>query len=93
VKRPRGNGSGKFNVVWTDMGGWLRVFAGSQDLPENLPEFLSHALTDWCRTHPQMRLRCVVPIQKNGNTVELHAWYDAHVFPELQRPIPKAGSD
>jgi hypothetical protein len=26
-------------------------------------------------------MRCIVPIQKNGDTVELHAWFDAHVFP------------
>jgi hypothetical protein len=26
-------------------------------------------------------MRCVVPIQKDGTTVELHAWFECHLFP------------
>jgi hypothetical protein len=25
----------------------------------------------------------VVPITKDGSTVELHAWYEQHVFPDI----------
>jgi hypothetical protein len=28
-------------------------------------------------------MRCVVPIQRNGYTVELHAWFDLGIFPDL----------
>ena len=51
-----------------------------------LAYFLSSALANWFRAHLHLRLRCVVPIQRGGDTVELHAWYDAHVFPMLQGP-------
>lgn len=75
-----GNGSGKFESGQHDMGGWVLVCTGRQHLPEDLPVFLSQALSDWFRQRPQLRMRCVVPIHKDGNTVELHAEYDAHLF-------------
>jgi hypothetical protein len=84
-----GNGSGKFDIGHHDMGGWVRVCAGNGNLPDDLPIFLSQALTDWFRQRPHLHLHCVVPIQQDGNTVELHAWYDAHLFPPTQGPRPK----
>jgi hypothetical protein len=45
-------------------------------------------LSDWFRQRPHFHLRCVAPIQKDGNTVELHAWYDAHLFQALKGPQP-----
>lgn len=87
MKPTGGNGSSKFTITHTDMGGWVRVYV--EKLPaisDELGLFLSTALANWLREHPQVRLRCVVPIQKDGNTVELHGWYDAHVFP----PTPSA---
>jgi hypothetical protein len=38
-------------------------------------------------------MRCVVPVQRDGNTVELHAWYEAHLFPAAQRPQPEDQPD
>jgi hypothetical protein len=32
----------------------------------------------------------VAPIQKDGDTVELHAWYDARLFPAMQGPKSEA---
>lgn len=71
-------------VHQVDMGGWLRVFTDAQarDTVE-LPIYLSFGVTQWFRARPQFRLRCVVPIAKRGDTVELHAWYDQHLFPEI----------
>lgn len=57
-------------------------------VPDDLAVYLSQALSEWFRQRPQLHLRCVVPIQRDGNTVELHAWYDAHLFPALQGPQP-----
>ena len=85
-----GNGSGKFEIGHHDMGGWVRVCAGRVSLPDDLPAYLSQALADWFRQRPHLHLRCVVPIQKDGDTVELHAWYDAHLFPPLQGPQPES---
>jgi hypothetical protein len=72
------------------MGGWVRICAGHQELPDDLAVYLSQALSHWFRQRPQLHMRCVVPIQKDGNTVELHAWYDAHLFPALQGPEPES---
>jgi hypothetical protein len=84
--KPRGNGTGKIDVGQSDMGGWVRVQAGAHDLPGDIAVYLSQALTDWFRHRPHLRMRCVVPIHREGTTVELHAWYDAHLFPVLQGP-------
>jgi hypothetical protein len=71
------------------MGGWLRVSTeAGATLPDDLPVFLSHTLAEWFRQRPQLRLRCVVPIQRHGDTVELHAWYEQIAFPALQGPAP-----
>ena len=76
-----GNGSGKLDVGCHDMGGWIRVLAAGET-PADLPVYLSHLLAQWFRERPHLRLRFVVPISRDGDTVELHAWYDAHVFPD-----------
>jgi hypothetical protein len=52
MKRPHGNGSGKFEIGQHDMGGWVRIVAGRQNLPEDLAVHLSSALSDWFR-HPR----------------------------------------
>jgi hypothetical protein len=71
-------------VHQTDMGGWLRVFADPEAREAvELPIYLSYGVTQWFRARPQFRLRCVVPVTKRGDTIELHAWYDQHLFPEL----------
>ena len=90
MKKPsHGNGSGKFEIGQHDMGGWVRIVAGRQNLPDDLAVYLSSALADWFRQRPQLRMRCVVPINRDGTTVELHAWYEAHVFPPAQGPRPE----
>ena len=72
-----GNGSGKFDVGAHDMGGWVRVVASnSPATPDDLGAFLADRLSRWLQEHPNLSLVCVVPITKNGNTVELHAWYE-----------------
>jgi hypothetical protein len=78
-----GNGSTKFNVTCDDMGGWVRAMAdGSPPSPGDLALYLSHGLTEWFRQHPHLRLICVAPVTKGGETAELHAWYEQHVFPD-----------
>jgi hypothetical protein len=94
MKRQGGNGSGKFDIRIDDLGGWVRAFPSrNYDLPDDLPAYLSLTLTNWLRERPQYRLRTVVPITKEGNTVELHAWFDVHVLPPPQRPKPKAAEE
>ena len=78
-----GNGSGKFDLGIHDLGGWVRAVAGPGTHPPDLAALLSLHLTNWFRQHPHLRMRCVLPVNKDGNTVELHAWYDAVLFPDL----------
>jgi hypothetical protein len=86
AKRTTGNGSSKFPVHTDDMGGWIRVHTdAAAAAPADLPVYLSLTLTDWFRQRPQLRLTTVVPVCRDGATVELHAWYELHVFPDLTR--------
>ncbi len=83
AKSSHGNGSGKFEIGAHDMGGWVRIIPGkSADITSDLPGFLAHRLGEWLREHPQLRLLCVVPITREGATVELQAWYEQHLFPD-----------
>jgi hypothetical protein len=78
---PSGNGSSKFNIHSDDMIGWVRVWlAPGAHPPDDLPVYLALTLAEWFRKHPDLRLRFAVPIQRDGNTVELHGWYEMHVF-------------
>jgi hypothetical protein len=52
-------------------------------------KFLSHALTERRRMRPQLRLRFAIPISRDGDTVELHAWYDQVQFPDAS-PMAEA---
>ncbi len=82
MKGHGGNGEPKLKIAVDNMGGWLRVFVEAGSIPyKEPPLFLSQSLTDWLRQHPQCVLKCVVPITEDGQTVELHAWYDVHVLP------------
>jgi hypothetical protein len=85
-----GNGSGEIAVHQQDMGGWVRVFTDlSSTIHPDLHIWLSHALTAWFRARPQLRMRNVVSVTRSGDTVEMHAWYDLHVFPDLSGQNPK----
>jgi hypothetical protein len=83
-----GNGSGRFEIDTADMGGWVRVYPKSGSLPHDFPVYLSQTLAEWFRQRPHLRMRCVVPIQRDSKTVELHAWYEQTTFPALQGPAP-----
>jgi hypothetical protein len=87
-----GEGMNRITVHQEDMGGWLRVFAEAHaEPPNNLAVYLSRALTAWFREHPHLHLRCIVGMVRDGMTVEWHAWYDQHLFPDRtdQPPSPK----
>jgi hypothetical protein len=75
------------NVHQQDMGGFVRVFTDPLSaVPDELHVWLSHALTEWFRQRPQLRMRCVLAVTRGGDTGELHAWYDLHVFPRRVQP-------
>jgi hypothetical protein len=81
MKEQPSAGSSKFEIVQTDMGGWVRIHHATGPVPNDLALYLSQMLAGWFRQHPHLRLVCVVPISRNGTTVELHGWYECHIFP------------
>ena len=82
----QGNGSGKIDIHQQDMGGWVRVFTEkTQVYHQDLPTFLSLGLTEWFRQRPHLRMCALTGVVKDGDTVELHCWYDCHVFPNLMQ--------
>jgi hypothetical protein len=89
TKHLSGNGFGKVKVHQQDMGGWVRVFTDPMPaFPDELPVWLSLALTEWFRQRPQLRMRCVTSIAREGEARELHAWYDLQLFPDLSGQHP-----
>jgi hypothetical protein len=66
-----------------DLGGWLRFFSNpeTKDLPD-LPFYLSYAVSQFFRTRPHYRPYAIVPIHKDGKTVEMHVWYAQVGFPD-----------
>ena len=66
----------RFTISITDMGGWVRVYLERGEPVGEVALFLSRTLAGWIRDRPHLRLRFVVPISSNGDTSELHAWYD-----------------
>src|SRR5262249_29788717 len=82
MKAPPGNGDSGLAIGQADLAGAVRVYpAPTANLPKDLPVFLSQTLADWFRQRPHLHLRCVVPITRDGDTEELHAWYDVHLLP------------
>jgi len=80
--QPGGNGSSKGVIHQEDVGGWVRVFTDNPGpLPPDFALYLSASLSEWFRKMPQRRMRTVVPIQRDGDTVELHCWFDVVLLP------------
>jgi hypothetical protein len=71
----------RFETVLHDKGGWVRVFLGRGEPTGELAPFLSDTLAAWIRARPHLRLKCIVPITRDGDTVEMHAWYEQTHFP------------
>ena len=70
------------SIHYEERSGWVRIYTDAEFHPHPLlPLYLAGTLTQWFHDRPQFRVRCVVPMDREGNTVELHAWFDLHVFP------------
>ena len=81
----------RFEIVQEDMGGWVRVFLGRGEPTGEVAKFLSHGLTDWMRKRPHLPVRFTFPINRDGDTVELHAWYNQTLVPDTSpMAVPKS---
>lgn len=68
-------------IYINDMGGWVRVYLGRGEPAGETAGYLSDSLTHWFRDRPNLRMLCIVPVSRDGDTAELHAWYEDRVPP------------
>ncbi len=72
-----------FEINVEDQGGFLRVFMGHGEPTGELAPFLSRTLAHWIRDNQQFQILAVVPINRDGDTVELHAWYEPRMIDDV----------
>lgn len=66
----------RFSIVVEKKRNWIRVFMGKGEPTGELSRFLSDALAQWIIDNPKLRIISVAPISRDGDTVELHAWFE-----------------
>ena len=54
----------------------LGGFMGRCEPIGELAPFLSGTLAQWMQNNPDQRIIAVAPISRDGDTVELHAWFE-----------------
>jgi len=77
----------RFAITQVDMGGWVRVYLARGEPTGEVAKFLSLSLAQWMRQFPEFRVRMIVPISSNGDTTELHAWYDRVLFSDVSQIV------
>lgn len=65
-----------FEIVIEDHMGFVRVFMGHGEPTGELARYLSATLAQWITQHPELRVIAVVPVVRDGDTAELHAWFE-----------------
>jgi hypothetical protein len=65
-----------FEIIVEDHMGFLRIFMGRGEPAGELAQFLSATLANWMKSNPEQRILAVVPINRDGDTAELHAWFE-----------------
>ena len=72
----------RFTIAIEDNGDWVRVYLNRGEPAGEVAKFLSRTLAGWIFEHPHLRVRFIVPISSNGDTSELHAWYEQRISPD-----------
>jgi len=65
-----------FEINIEDHMGFLRVFMGRGEPTGELAPFLSATLANWMTANPAQRIIAVCRINRDGDTVELHTWFE-----------------
>lgn len=57
--------------------GWV-CFQGGETppAPDQLPFILNDAFSNWLRNNPEFKVRTVLPIVVEGNTIAINIWFD-----------------
>ncbi len=57
--------------------GWVCFQGGENPPPANqLPYFLNDALSNWLSRNPEFKVRTVLPVVVEGNTVAINVWFE-----------------
>lgn len=79
----QGQASPVVKVNHSDLGGCVRFTPTAESLRHpDLGAFLALSVTQWFLERSHLRLSSVLPVVKEGNTVEMLAWYEQHGFPD-----------
>jgi hypothetical protein len=65
---------------------WVIIHVQEATIGMDISLHLHRALTDWLANNPGVRVRNVLPIVSNGQTVCLHVWHDGQETPGSPRP-------
>lgn len=78
MNEPKSENTSQISIDRVEMGtGWV-CFEGGENppAPEQLPLYLHDALENWLRNNAEFKIRTVLPIVVNGNTVAINVWFD-----------------
>lgn len=65
-----------FEINVEDHMGFIRVFMGRGEPTGELARYLSATFAQWIAERPHLRIIAVVPVVRDGDTAELHAWFE-----------------
>lgn len=75
--RHHGNGSSKTIIEFLDLPGYVHIFPQvMSNLPADISLVMNNALVDWLKRNPDARVRTVLPITQDRQTVMIHLWSD-----------------
>ena len=75
--RHEGNGENKTRIDFVDGLNYVLICPHDPGmLPVNIAIIINNAFMDWQKKHPGIRIRTVLPITQDGQTIALHVWYD-----------------
>lgn len=68
----------QFTIDRLEMGtGWVCFQPGDHPPPpDQLPGYLNQAFYTWLERNPDFRVRSVLPITQDGQTVLIHVWFE-----------------
>lgn len=69
-------GNPRFQITVEELDGWARVKLAQGEPTGEVARYLSDSLNAWMKKNPKLKVKHIVPITSNGDTSELHVWYE-----------------
>jgi hypothetical protein len=77
ASRHQGSGSSKTELEYVERSGYILIVPQDQaHLPADIALVMNMALNDWLKKNPNIRVRAVLPITRDGQTTAIHLRYD-----------------